>query len=269
MWGVCAHARLCVQICAGVAHECGGCKWAPGGQGADQCGSVWGLCGLCWLRVLSVVEMVAETGESDWILWWVPFLSVSIGGNPSKPDHPPMCASQLRVPPILASQIWRPNLGGICASQILASQLRVPTWRPSWGGPWRVPFGVFIKVLARGRPSGRPNAGGGSPRPNLASQPGVPIWRPNLRVPTWGVLGGRGVRVPTWSLNPTQTSVPIRVYSMFSLGVIDFGVLAWGPHCGVKPEYLGVWVWGVCAHARLCAQMVRELHTCVGVQLGV
>ena len=77
-------------------------------------------------------------------------------------------------------------------------------------------------------------------------------------------MGGRGVRVPTWSRKTTQTSVSIHVYSMFSLGVIDFGVLPWGPHCGVECGYLGVCVWGVCARAWPCAQIVRELHTSGG-----
>ena len=55
---------------------------------------------------------------------------------------------------------------------------------------------------------------------------------------------------------------------MFSLGVIDFGVLPWGLHCGAKAEYLGVCVWGVCAHARVCAQIVRKLHIVCGGASG-
>ena len=150
--------------------------------------------------------------------------------------------------------------------------MRVPTWRPNlasqpgvpaWGVRGASRLGYLLKCWAGGVPAW------GVPASQLRG--GVPasqILASQLRVPTQGGIGGRGVRVPTWSRKPTQTSMPIHVYSMFSLGVIEFGVLPWGPHCGVNSEYLGVCVWGVCARAGVCAQIVHELHTSVGGASG-
>ena len=185
--GVCSCTAVCAD-CAGVAHECGGCNCGPGGSVWAMWTNVWTNVGSMWSWCGLVSFVLRQMGAIGSGLLWVPFLSGSIGRNPSKPDHTPMCASQLRVPPILgvpdpASQlrggIWRPS-----GRPSLVSQ---PA-RPSWGGPWRVPFGVFIKVLARVRPSGRPSLGG-SPRPNLASQPGVPIWRPSCASQLGGYWG--------------------------------------------------------------------------------
>ena len=192
--GVCARAGRVRRLCASCTLVCGGVHVGGGGpcwQGGSNVGPRWvhwAGCLVCVfedsIHVVSCVGFCMILFESLFYLFQTAVSHLN--------EITTVCARpNLGVGGILASQITRPNSGGVPASQILASQLRVPTSRPNLAsqlGGWRVPFGVFIKVLARGRPSPRPSLGGPAsqrgplgPRPNLASQPA----RPNL-----GGIGG-------------------------------------------------------------------------------